>query len=84
MEQKQFKDAAAIYSTEAARLLATGRKQELAGVIAAFADKEFRSGETDLRGLLIAENVRGKVAVIAREGTSRCAFFEVSNAWERR
>jgi alpha-2-macroglobulin len=39
------------------------------------ADTEFRSGETDLRGLFIADHVRGKATVIAREGTSRYAFF---------
>ncbi|MEY4387338.1 MAG: putative lipoprotein YfhM, partial [Verrucomicrobiota bacterium] len=39
------------------------------------ADKEFRSGETDLRGLFIADNIRGKATVIAREGASRYAFF---------
>lgn len=39
------------------------------------ADNEFRSGETDLRGLFIADNLRGKATVIAREGASRYAFF---------
>lgn len=39
------------------------------------ADTEFRSGETDLRGLFIADNLRGKATVIAREGDSRYAFF---------
>jgi hypothetical protein len=39
------------------------------------ADTEFRSGETDLRGLFIADNVHGKATVIAREGESRYAFF---------
>ena len=39
------------------------------------ADSEFRSGETDQRGLFIADNVRGKATVIAREGDSRYAFF---------
>ena len=39
------------------------------------ADAEFRSGETDLRGLFIADNLRGKSTVIAREGNSRYAFF---------
>jgi len=39
------------------------------------ADREFRSGETDLRGLFIADNVHGKATVIAREGESRYAFF---------
>ena len=39
------------------------------------ADTEFRSGETDLRGLFVADNVHGKATVIAREGESRYAFF---------
>ena len=39
------------------------------------ADTEFRSGETDLRGLFIADNIHGKVTVIAREGESRYAFY---------
>ncbi len=39
------------------------------------AESEFRSGETDLRGLFIADNLRGKSTVIAREGESRYAFF---------
>ena len=44
------------------------------------ADNEFRSGETDLRGLFIADNLRGKSTVIAREGDSRYAFFR-GNTW---
>ena len=44
------------------------------------ADSEFRSGETDLRGLFIADNLRGKATVIAREGDSRYAFFR-GNTW---
>jgi len=44
------------------------------------ADNEFRSGETDLRGLFIADNLRGKATVIAREGESRYAFFR-GNTW---
>ena len=43
------------------------------------ADNEFRSGETDLRGLFIADNLRGKATVIAREGDSRYAFFRGSD-----
>ncbi len=39
------------------------------------ADSEFRSGETDLRGLFIADGVRGTATVIAREGESRYAFY---------
>ena len=34
-----------------------------------------RSGQTDLRGLFIADNVRGKATIIARAGESRYAFF---------
>jgi tetratricopeptide (TPR) repeat protein len=44
------------------------------------ADSGFRSGETDLRGLFIADNLRGKSTVIAREGDSRYAFFR-GNTW---
>ncbi len=43
-------------------------------------DHEFRSGETDLRGIFIADNLRGKATVIAREGESRYAFFR-GNSW---
>ena len=39
IEQKRFQPAAALYQSEAARLLAADRKQELVGVIVAFADK---------------------------------------------
>jgi tetratricopeptide (TPR) repeat protein len=39
------------------------------------ADSEFRSGETDLRGIFVADNLRGKATVIAREGNSKYAFF---------
>ncbi len=39
------------------------------------ADGTFRSGETDLRGLFVADNLHGKATVIAREGDSRYAFF---------
>ncbi|MGI9457582.1 MAG: tetratricopeptide repeat protein [Aeoliella sp.] len=39
------------------------------------ADSEFRSGETDLRGVFVADDVRGKATVIAREGDSRYAFY---------
>ncbi len=44
------------------------------------AENEFHSGETDLRGLFIADNLRGKATVIAREGNSRYAFFR-GNTW---
>jgi hypothetical protein len=43
------------------------------------ADSEFRSGETDQRGLFIADHLRGKATVIAREGDSRYAFFRGSD-----
>ena len=38
-------------------------------------DHEFRGGDTDLRGIFVADNIHGKTTVIAREGTSRYAFF---------
>lgn len=38
------------------------------------ADEEFRSGDTDLRGIFVADNLRGKPTIIAREGESRYAF----------
>jgi len=43
-------------------------------------DAQFRSGETDLRGLFIADNLHGNATVIAREGESRYAFFR-GNTW---
>jgi hypothetical protein len=39
------------------------------------ADTEFRSGDTDLRGIFAAQNIRGKVTVIARSGDSQYAFY---------
>ena len=39
------------------------------------ADKEFKSGETDLRGVFLADGLRGKATVIARTGESRYAFY---------
>ncbi|MFC1714725.1 tol-pal system YbgF family protein, partial [Candidatus Poribacteria bacterium] len=39
------------------------------------AEKTFRSGETDLRGLFIADDIRGKATVIAREGKNLYAFY---------
>lgn len=39
------------------------------------ADTEFRSGETDLRGIYVADNIRGKATVIARAGDARYAFY---------
>ncbi len=44
------------------------------------ADTEFRAGETDLRGLFIADSIRGRVTVIARESESRYAFYR-GDAW---
>jgi hypothetical protein len=38
-------------------------------------DKAFRSGETDLRGVFVADGLRGKATVIARAGDSRYAFY---------
>lgn len=38
-------------------------------------DQKFRSGETDLRGIFVADNLRGKATVIARTGDSRYAFY---------
>jgi hypothetical protein len=39
------------------------------------ADKDFRSGDTDLRGIFVADNLRGKATVIARVGDARYAFY---------
>ena len=39
------------------------------------ADKTFKSGDTDLRGIFVAENLRGKATVIARVGDARYAFY---------
>ncbi|MCF7854144.1 MAG: tetratricopeptide repeat protein [Candidatus Pacebacteria bacterium] len=39
------------------------------------ADREFRSGDTDLRGIFVADGLRGKATVIAREGEARYAFY---------
>jgi hypothetical protein len=38
-------------------------------------DSDFRAGETDLRGIFVADGLRGKPTVIAREGDSRYAFY---------
>src|SRR5437879_445416 len=35
----------------------------------------FLSGETDLRGVFVAEGVRGQVAAVARKGTGQYAFY---------
>lgn len=39
------------------------------------AEKVFKSGETDLRGLFIADDVRGVATVIARDDKDRYAFY---------
>jgi len=39
------------------------------------ADAKFKSGETDLRGIYVADGLRGKATVIARAGESRYAFY---------
>jgi hypothetical protein len=39
------------------------------------AQEKFRSGETDLRGVFAADEIRGKATVIARQGESRYAFY---------
>ncbi|MFI5380764.1 MAG: outer membrane protein assembly factor BamD, partial [Tepidisphaerales bacterium] len=39
------------------------------------ADNEFKSGQTDLRGIFIADGLRGKATLIARVGDSRYAFY---------
>jgi hypothetical protein len=39
------------------------------------ADEQFRAGETDLRGLFIADGLNGEATVIAREGEARYAFY---------
>lgn len=44
------------------------------------ADDDFRAGETDLRGVFVAENLQGKATVIARDGQSRYAFYR-GDAW---
>jgi len=38
-------------------------------------NKEFISGETDLRGIFIADNIRGKATVIARQDNNLYAFY---------
>ena len=41
----------------------------------ASADGRFRSGETDLRGIFVADGMRGKSTIIARDSISRYAFY---------
>jgi hypothetical protein len=38
-------------------------------------DTAFKSGQTDLRGIFIADGLRGMATVIARVGESRYAFY---------
>ncbi|MFQ6039969.1 MAG: MG2 domain-containing protein [Candidatus Poribacteria bacterium] len=44
------------------------------------ADKQFKSGETDLRGIFIADDIRGVPTVIARDERDRYAFYR-GNRW---
>jgi len=39
------------------------------------ADKQFKSGETDLRGIFIADDIRGNTTIIARDEQNRYAFY---------
>lgn len=39
------------------------------------ANADFKGGETDLRGIYIADAISGKVTVIARDGDARYAFY---------
>ncbi|MGI9013663.1 MAG: MG2 domain-containing protein [Phycisphaerales bacterium] len=39
------------------------------------ADSEFRSGQTDLRGIFVADAINGRVTAIARDDQSRYAFY---------
>ena len=61
-----------------ANVINAGDKTYVANVhvkIVGSGDKQFRGGETDLRGIFTADNVRGKATVIAREGAARYAFY---------
>ena len=40
---------------------------------------QFVSGETDLRGVFIAEGLRGLVTAVARKGTAQYAFYRGTN-----
>src|SRR5262249_49917202 len=40
---------------------------------------QFISGETDLRGVFVAEGLRGVVTAVARKGTSQYAFYRGTN-----
>ena len=43
-------------------------------------NRRFRSGETDLRGIFVADGLTGEATVIARAGDSRYAFYR-GDAW---
>ena len=58
------------------RNVVTGSYQSKVHVKAiASADAHFISGETDLRGIFIADGMRGKATIIARDATNRYAFY---------
>jgi uncharacterized protein YfaS (alpha-2-macroglobulin family) len=58
------------------RDVAQGTYREGVHVKAVGSAKEIlKSGETDLRGLFIADDIRGKATVIARDDKSRYAFY---------
>jgi len=38
-------------------------------------NEEFASGETDLRGVYVAESLRGAVTAVSRRGTAQYAFY---------
>jgi uncharacterized protein YfaS (alpha-2-macroglobulin family)/TolA-binding protein len=42
-------------------------------------DREFVSGETDLRGVFVAEGIQGVVTAVARKGTAQYAFYRGVN-----
>jgi len=44
------------------------------------ANTEFQSGETDLRGIFVADSIRGEATVIARDADARYAFYR-GDAW---
>ena len=39
---------------------------------------QFKSGETDLRGVFVADDIRGKAMIIARAGDGQYAFYRGS------
>ena len=41
------------------------------------ADPQFTSGETDLRGVFVAEGPNGVITVLSRRGTNQYAFYHV-------